>query len=90
MITDLAIDVEVVQRRTHGVHGGLVGGLLVATAHQLPGGDGGDLGHPRRVQHQTAVKTFRTHVGSVSSLLAQRLSGWRRFRQYQMRAMRSQ
>ena len=59
---DQAVDRELVQRRAHRVDRGLVGGLLVAAAGQLPGGDGGDLGDADRVQHQAAVQIVRTHV----------------------------
>ena len=53
---DGAVDVEAVERRAHGVDGGLVGGLLVAAAHQPRGGHGRRLGDAHRLQRQVAVQ----------------------------------
>src|SRR5262249_26597868 len=42
-----AFDVNLGELLAHGIDGGLVGGLLVATAPETGGGDGGGLGHSR-------------------------------------------
>ena len=59
---DLAVNIEIVQRRTHGVDRSLIGFLFVAPAYEFPCGDGGGLGHTDGVQHQAAVQNFRAHV----------------------------
>ena len=41
---DLAVDIEAVQRRAHGVDGQLIGVLLVTAPDLGPGGDRGQLG----------------------------------------------
>ncbi len=46
-----AVDVQIIQGGAHGVHGCLVGGLLVAASDHLPGRDGRSFGGPDRVQN---------------------------------------
>ena len=52
---DGAVDGQAVQLAAHGVHGGLVGGLLVATATQARRGHGGALGHADEFKRQDAL-----------------------------------
>ena len=53
---DGAVDVERVERGAHRLDRGGVGGLLVAAADQLRGGDRGRLGDPNHLQHQDAIE----------------------------------
>ena len=46
---DRAADVGVVHRLAHGGHGGLVGAVPVAAAHEPRGGDGARLGGADRI-----------------------------------------
>jgi hypothetical protein len=49
----------------HGVDGGLVGGLLVAAAHQRRGGNRGGFGDAHRFQRENAVECLAArHRGS--------------------------
>src|SRR5690606_28091992 len=65
---DAALHRHGVERRAHGVDGGLVGGLLIAPAGQLGGRDRGGDRHARcrereivgEVLHEAAPKTWRT------------------------------
>ena len=51
---DGAVDRQLVELAAHGVHGSLIGGLLVAAATEPRRGDGGALGHTHEFQGQNA------------------------------------
>src|SRR5690606_35489374 len=76
---DTAFDGQSIERGTHGVDGGLVGGALIAAAYQPRGGDSGidwrpgqrqrqlvtyDVAH-ERLQRGPAVSTGITNGGSA-------------------------
>src|SRR5215216_6351070 len=46
---------DVVEHEPHGIHGGLIGRLLVAPTHPAPGGEGGRLGHAGQLHGEVAV-----------------------------------
>ena len=60
---DGAVDRQAVQRLAHRIDGGLIGGLLVAAAHQARGRERRRLGHPHRLQRQVAIHLRRLGHG---------------------------
>ena len=53
---DAAVDVDVAEFGAHGLDGGVVGGLLVALAAPVGGGDRGALGDAHQLERQGAVR----------------------------------
>ena len=54
---DGAPDFDAAKFAAHGIDGGLVGCLLVATATQVGRRDGGSFGHARELEHQNSIES---------------------------------
>ena len=51
-----AVDFELIERGSHGVNRGLIGGLLVALAHQFESRECGSFGHARRFDGKITIE----------------------------------